>query len=253
MSFSSDSPLRGQLALVTGGARRLGRAIAEGLAGEGCDVIIHYRRSADEAEALAEQLRSLGVQAWTIAADLFDLNSAEELVPTAHDRTGRPVDILINSASIFEPSSILEFSLDDWDRNMRVHALAPLTLSRQMARQNHPGQIINLLDTRIVDYDRLHAAYHLSKRVLFTITRMLARELAPAIRVNGVAPGLILPPEDKDESYLQRLAQSLPLKKHGGAEDIVRAVLFLLHSDFITGQVIYVDGGQHMLSNMYGT
>lgn len=253
MSFSTESPLKGQLALVTGGARRLGRAVAEGLASEGCRVVIHYRHSSGEAEALAEQIRSTGVEAWTIATDLFDLKKAEELLSRVHDLTGRPLDILINSASIFEPSSILEFSLDDWERNMRVHALAPLALSRQMARQNRPGQIINLLDTRIVDFDRRHAAYHLSKRTLFTITRMLARELAPAIRVNGVAPGLILPPEDKDESYLQRLAHSIPLKKHGCAGDIVRAVLFLLHSDFITGQVIYVDGGQHMLSNMYGT
>ena len=244
---------QGQLALVTGAGRRLGRAIADGLAREGCDVVVHYRSSYQDAEETAKLVRKRGVQAWTVQADLEDLSATEGLVPRVVETAGRPLDILVNSASIFENSRLTEFSAEDLERNMRVHAMAPLLLARALAAQNRPAQIVNMLDTRIVDYDKLHAAYHLSKRMLFTLTRMLARELAPNVRVNAVAPGLILPPEGKDESYLQRLARDIPLQRHGCADDIFRAVLFLLQSDFITGQVIFVDGGQHMLSNMYGT
>ena len=243
----------GQLALVTGAGRRLGRAIAEGLACEGCDVVIHYRSSYQDAEETAKLVRRRGSRSWTIQADLEDLSAAEGLMQRAVETAGQPVDILVNSASIFENSRLTEFSTENLERNIRVHAVAPLLLARALAAQSRPAQIVNMLDTRIVDYDKLHAAYHISKRMLFTLTRMLARELAPNVRVNGVAPGLILPPDGKDESYLQRLARDIPLQRHGCADDIVRAVLFLLQSDFITGQVIFVDGGQHMLSNMYGT
>lgn len=248
----AETSLRGQTALITGAAKRLGRAVAEALADRGVHVVLHYRQSQDEAELLADELRGRGVDCWTIGADLDSPEAARDLLPRAVERCGRPVDILINSASIFEPSLVLEFSPEDLDRNMRVNALAPLLLCRSMAAQGRAGQIVNFLDTRIVEYDRLHAAYHLSKRALFTITRMLALELAPAIRVNAVAPGLILPPPDRDNAYLEKLARNVPLQRHGSAEDVVRAVMFLLESDFVTGQVIFLDGGQHLRGNMYG-
>ena len=111
---------------------------------------------------------------------------------------------------------------------------------------------MNLLDSRITDYDREHAAYHLSKRMLFALTRMLALELAPRTIVNAVAPGLILPPEGKDEDYLRRMAHTVPLNRHGDAGDIEQAVLFLLRCEFVTGQVIFVDGGRHMEGRVYG-
>lgn len=252
MSDPSDRPLAGQLALVTGGALRLGRAAALALAGQGVDVVVHHHRSEDPARALVTELEALGVKAWAVRADLADADAAAGLADLAARAAGRPVDVLLNSAGIFGPSRVLEFPLDELDRNLQVNALAPLLLARSLARHDRPAQIVNFLDARVVEYDRLHAAYHLSKRMLLTITRMLALELAPAIRVNAVAPGLILPPEGKDEAYLQRLAERVPLKRHGSAKDVVRAVLFLLCSDYVTGQVIYLDGGGNLMSNTYG-
>ena len=136
--------------------------------------------------------------------------------------------------------------------NIRINTLAPLLLSRSFAKQTKQGVIINFLDSRIVEYDAQHAAYHISKRSLFTITRMLALEFAPSIRVNAVAPGLILPPEGKDINYLKEHAQNNPLKCYGDPQDIADAVLFLIRSSFITGQVIFVDGGYHIKGCTYG-
>jgi len=247
-----ESPLAGQVALVTGAARRLGRAIAGGLAAEGVHVVLHYRSSGGEAATAAGELMRAGVNAWTVQADLVDPAAAEGLMARACEAAGAPVDILVNSASIFSPSSVLDFAPRDLEANVQVNAISPLLLSRALAAQERPGQIVNLLDARIVEYDRAHAAYHLSKRVLFSLTRMLALELASRVRVNAVAPGLILPPPGEDESYLEAMAQTNPLRRHGGAADVVRAVLFLLKSDFITGQVIYVDGGQNLQGRIYG-
>jgi NAD(P)-dependent dehydrogenase (short-subunit alcohol dehydrogenase family) len=244
--------LSGQVALVTGAALRLGRAVSEALSAAGAGVVVHYRSSSAEAEALADQLQRNGREAWTIQADLGDADQASSLVQRASNLCGRPLDILINSASIFDPSRVLEFSLEELHANIQVNAFSPLLLCRGFAAQGTPGQIVNFLDARMVDYDREHAAYHLSKRMLHALTRMLALELAPSIRVNAVAPGLILAPPGKDEAYLEALSESVPLKRHGCAEDVVRAVLFLLQSDFVTGQVIYLDGGRNLRGNMYG-
>jgi pteridine reductase len=246
------SSLAGQVALVTGAARRLGRAIAEGLAADGVRVVVHYGTSAREAEQVVDGLQGMGTDAWPLQADLADAAAAEALVERAAALAGAPVDVLVNSASVFAASNVLEFSTEELAAELQVNALAPLWLSRGLAAQDRPGQILNLLDCRIVEYDAKHAAYNLSKRMLFSLTRMLALELAPRIRVNAVAPGLILPPPGKDEAYLQALAHTNPLRRHGAAEDVVRAALFLLHSEFVTGQVIYVDGGRHMMGNTYG-
>jgi NAD(P)-dependent dehydrogenase (short-subunit alcohol dehydrogenase family) len=129
---------------------------------------------------------------------------------------------------------------------MQINAWAPLVLGRDFARVAGKGKIINLLDTRLCGYDFKHVSYILSKHSLYVLTRMMALEFAPGITVNAVSPGLILPPPGKDADYLLELARTLPLAMHGGPEDIVEAVLFLLRSDFITGQVINVDGGRHL-------
>jgi hypothetical protein len=126
-----------------------------------------------------------------------------------------------------------------------------LELCREFAKQVRGGAIVNFLDTRVLDYDREHMSYHLSKRALFTLTRAMALEFAPAIRVNAVAPGLVLPPAGKDQSYLDALVHTNPLQAHGSVEDVAAAVLFLVTSPFVTGQVIYVDGGRHMLGGVY--
>lgn len=243
--------IRGTTALVTGAAKRLGRAIALALAREGVNIIVHYHTSKREAEVTADDIRSHGVNAWTIQADLGSLEQAETVIPQAREYAGA-IDILVNSASIFPQNRVTDFSGDDFRQNMYTNALSPLWFSRAFAEQKRPGVIINLLDTRMLDYDHAHAAYHLSKRTLYTLTKMLSIEFAPNIRVNGVAPGLILPPPDQDEIYLAQLKHTNPLQRVGTADDVAAAVLFLIRSDFITGQVIYVDGGRHLRGHFYG-
>jgi len=238
--------LQGKTALITGAAKRLGETISLALARQGANVVVHYHRSEAAARALCGQIERLGVSAMLLQADLSDNRQTEVLL----DQAG-PIDILINNASIFEQETLWETTEESLGRNMQVHTVAPLVLARTFARQDRAGHIVNLLDTRVTAYDREHAAYHISKRALLTLTRMLALELAPRIAVNAVAPGLILPPAGKDEDYLKKLAYTNPLKRHGDPADVADAVLFLLSSHFITGQVIYIDGGYHIKGHTY--
>jgi hypothetical protein len=163
-----------------------------------------------------------------------------------------PIDILVNSASVFPRNTLADVTWQDVAENMQVNAMAPLLLSRAFAAQGRSGAIVNLLDTRVVHYDRIHAAYHLSKRTLLTLTRMMALEFAPTVRVNAVAPGLILPPAGEDEAYVQKMVGGIPLQRIGKVEDVTEAILYLLRSEFVTGQVIFVDGGFHMKGSTYG-
>ncbi len=174
----------------------------------------------------------------------------EPFIGKAHGVTGR-LDALINNAAIFEEDSLHGADHKKFTRHMQINAWAPLVLSADFARLALKGQIINILDTRVSGFfDRKHVSYVLSKHSLHILTKMMALEFAPAIRVNAVAPGLILPPPGKDEGYLKELAQTVPLKMHGSPENITDAVLFLLGNDFITGQVINVDGGYHLKENV---
>jgi len=242
--------LTGRTALVTGAAKRLGRAIGLALARQGVNIVVHYHRSAPAAHALCEEIRRVGVSAWPLPCDLSDAQQTQGLVEQAVSQAG-PIDILVNNASIFDKETLWETSEQSLWRNLQIHAMAPLVLARALAQPGRAGHIVNLLDTRVTTYDREHASYHISKRVLLTMTRMLALELAPGIAVNAVAPGLILPPAGQDESYLQKLTHANPLKRRGDPADVTDAVLFLLRSRFITGQIIYVDGGYHMKGHTY--
>ncbi|MCX5795292.1 MAG: SDR family oxidoreductase [Elusimicrobia bacterium] len=252
MPEDKEHPLLGQTALVTGGAKRLGRAIALALGRAGADVVVHCRGSLAEAQALAGELRGLGRQAWTAQADLDDASQVEALFADACRSAGGGLDILVNSASIFPTGRLDGLQPAELERNIRVNALAPFVLGRALARSGRGGCIVNLLDSRITDYDAEHAAYHLSKRLLATFTRMMALEYAPKVRVNAVAPGLILPPPGEGQDYLERLKGTNPLQRHGGPEDVADAVLFLARSAFVTGQTIFVDGGRHMRGAVYG-
>ncbi len=244
------TPLAGQTALVTGGAKRIGRAICEALAANGVNVAVHHNTSALEAESLAAELQQLGVRAIPVHADLTNQQSRDALF-NAVLREFSHVDILVNSASIFPADTLAEVSMQSIAANFDVNTVAPLELSRSFAAQNRPGSIVNLLDARMVDYDKQHLSYHLSKRALWDLTRMCALEFAPLVRVNGVAPGLVLPPAGKDIEYLENLKHTNPLNRHGSPEEVARAVLFLLESSFITGQVIFVDGGRHLRGRVY--
>ncbi|GMU93036.1 MAG: short-chain dehydrogenase [Candidatus Hydrogenedentota bacterium] len=243
--------LSGKTALITGAARRIGRAIALALAQEGANVALHYSASLDDVKRLAAEVEGFGVRAWTVRGDLSVASSASEVFMTALEGAGA-VDFLVNNASVFPEGTLDSMTRDELYANLDVNTIAPLLLSRAMRAQGRPGAIVNLLDCMIADYDRKHVAYHLSKRALHSLTRMMAVEFAPSLRVNGVAPGLVLPPAGKDDTYLDSLAHTNPLHRHGRAEDVAAAVLFLLKSDFVTGQVIYVDGGRNLRGSMYG-
>ena len=247
----SSFRLTGKTALITGAAARIGKATALALASRGVHVVVHYNTSREEAEDLAATLRSRNVNSLAIQADLSDPGQAEDLFAEAV-RCAGPIGILINNASVFEEDRLSDLTPHRLSASIRLHAVSPLLLSRRMAAQNIEGCIINILDTRIPGHDSTHASYQLGKQMLHSLTASMAMEFAPGVRVNAVAPGLILPPAGKEGDYLETLSTTVPLLRHGGPEDITRAVLFLLESTFVTGQVIYVDGGRHLTGNTHG-
>jgi pteridine reductase len=242
--------LSDRTALVTGAGKRIGRAVALSLAAAGSNVIIHTHHSRVDAESTAEEVRRIGCKAWILAADLSDPIQAESLVLQSIKAAGA-LDFLVNNASSFEQSLLIGFTLEDLMKAMQVNAFAPLVLARAFVKQERPGAIVNFLDTRITTYDKNHAAYQLSKRSLLSLTKMMALEFAPGVRVNAVAPGPILPPPGKGPGYMKRLASANPLNRIGDIGDVTDAVLFLLRNRFVTGQVLYVDGGYHLKGRTY--
>lgn len=244
-----ENRLKGRSALVTGAAKRLGSAVALELARAGADVIIHYNSSKAEAESVRDSALSLGVKATILSADFSVDGKAEGLIEAAFE-VAPGLNLLVNSASIFPSNRLGEVTLGDINSNVLVNAWAPFVLSRLFAGRVRSGSIVNMLDSRITDFDHSHAAYHMSKHMLALLTRLSATEFAPTVAVNAVAPGLVLPPVGRDGTvdaeYMESMASGLPLEKCGTPEDVAEAVLFLLASRFITGQIIYVDGGRHV-------
>jgi len=239
--------LHGHCALVTGAGQRLGRAFAEGLAAHGADVIVHYSRSAEGARQAVQAALASNVRAVAIQADLGQPGQAAALLNQAVEAMGE-VDLLVNSASIFEPVGILETSLEAWERHLTINLTAPFLLSQALARHRdgRPGVIVNLLDWRALRPGADHFPYTISKAALAAMTRSLALALAPAIRVNGLALGAILPPPEAEGKMEEPPAGSL-LPRWGSVEEAVDALLFLLAgSDFITGEILHLDGGRHI-------
>ncbi len=227
--------LKGKRALVTGGAVRIGRAITEALQAAGAEVVVHYRSSKAEAEALSP---------FTVQAELQSLEDCSGLI----ERAGK-LDILINNASIFTKDSLADSTPERVRREFNVNLFAPMELTRAFAAQAGQGAVINLLDRRIRCNDTTCVPYSITKKGMEELTKLAALEYAPDIRVNAVAPGAILPPSESSAESARELAGNIPLEELPTAGDIAEAVLFLLHSEFITGQVLYVDGGQHLLGN----
>lgn len=248
----TENSLKGKNALVTGAAKRLGREVARGLARKGANVVIHYHSSKEEAHQLRQELLEVGVESWVVRADL---SSSEELNGLLQEgvQTSGSLDILVNNASIFPPGTFSEMTWDELTRNLKINAWAPYKLSAAFSERTDKGAIVNLLDTRIRGYDWGHVPYYLSKVVLARLTRLSAVEFAPHIRVNGVAPGLILPPEGESEEYMEQMLDRIPLRRRGWPKDIVETVIFLLENTFITGEVIFVDGGRHLLEERSGS
>lgn len=245
--------LTGATAIVTGGAVRIGREIGRTLAEQGVNVCLHYRHSQDEAEAAVKEFASLGVQASAVQADLEDCIEAaatvvaDAAILAAGTEVGKP-SILINSAAIFEPGSLLETSEQQWDRHQQINLKAPFFLSQAFARvlNGSRGQIINLVDWRAARPVPGHAAYTVSKAGLIALTQLLAQELGPAARVNAIAPGAILPAPGETEKAFRKKAKLNPLNTVGSPQSIAQAVLYLLQSDFVTGETLYVTGGQQL-------
>lgn len=249
---SASKRLKGKVALVTGASKRIGRALAIALAEEGVNIVAHDRRTQEsETARVCGEVQDCGARSWKVLADLDKPEDYETLLARALQTAGS-LDILINNASIFSPGTLMDIGYGDVMRHMHVNAWAPFVLSREFARLVPSGKIINLLDTKIAGYDTEHVAYILSKHMLSILTRMCAMEFAPGVTVNAVAPGLILPPAGKDDAYLEQLAQGVPLKRHGSPADIADATIYLLKSDYVTGQIIYVDGGRRLLEDGHG-
>ena len=238
-------PIDGSIALVTGGAVRLGKALALGLARRGASVCVHYGSSGEEAERTVAEIRELGAAAHLLQADFRDPAAvAPDLLAAVVERFGR-VDTLINSAAIFESASLAETSEEHFDRHVAVNLKAPLFLSREFAAQGG-SNIVNIVDWRGTRPPPGHLSYTLTKSALIAMTRLLAQELAPAIRVNGVAPGAILPPPGAPDAYLDRLREGIPLRRTGSPEDIVEAAAYLLEAEFVTGEILHINGGEHL-------
>lgn len=246
--------LAGKVALVTGGAVRVGRALALALAAAGCDLFIHYGRSAAPARQTQAEAEALGVQAHIHAADLADPETVAGIMAAAVDRFGQ-VDILVNSAAIFpETDSFATTGPALWDQILAVNLRAPFLLSQAFAAQLSPareatvwGKIININDARINRPAPDHFVYRLAKSGLWQMTAMLALELAPHVTVNAVALGAILPPPGRTESYLADIARRfIPLQRPGSSDIVAGNVLHLLQHDFLTGVTLPIDGGQFL-------
>ena len=232
-------------AVVTGAAKRLGREISLALAGKGYDIVIHYNHSSGEAEQLADEIRSKGCQSRLFQADFSDIDSLETTAEKLFEEN-QEYRILINNASIFNPVSFEETTFDQFRQYFSIHLFYPFFLTKYFSRKAKKGVVVNILDSRIVKDDIEFFPYTLSKKSLASFTRMSARALGPAIRVNGLCPGPVLPPDFEDKSTMEQKVSELPLQKTVAVSDILRALHYLLDNESVTGEFLFVDSGMHL-------
>ena len=238
------APARG-VALVTGAARRIGREICLTLARAGFDVAIHHHASGEDARTLAEAVAGLGRRACLLQADLTDEAKVRALVPAAVEALG-PVTVLVNNASVFEDDRVGGLTRDSWDRHIETNLRAPLVLAEAFAAQTVEGVIVNLLDQKVLKPDPRFFSYSLSRNGLWWATRTLAQALAPGIRVNAVGPGPTLPSIHQTPEEFAAEARGTLLQTPGSPQAVAEAVLWLIDARMVTGQMIAVDGGQHL-------
>jgi NAD(P)-dependent dehydrogenase (short-subunit alcohol dehydrogenase family) len=246
-------------ALVTGGARRLGRAMALYLAGRGYDVAIHHARSGVEAAALAQEIEAMGRRAICLRADLLEEDALAPLVPAAAQGLGGPLNLLVNNASVFEEDSLATATRASWDRHMMSNLRAPFVLTQAFAAQcpapvtdavGEPvaqGLVVNLIDQKVRKLTPQHMSYSIAKMGLWAFTRMAAQELGPLVRVNAIGPGPTLQAEGQPEAaYLNSRAATV-LERGANPDDITAALGFFLEAKAVTGQILCIDGGQHLV------
>ena len=229
--------------LVTGGAVRLGRAIVLHLAGRGYDIALHYGTSKESAEQTANEARELGIRCETYCADFTDCNSITSLM----DRVSADfssIELLVNSAANFIQKNLEETSNRELLDTIYINLMAPFILMREFKKKVNRGLIINILDERILRRVSTFGAYSVSKYALAHLTELAAMDWGEAIRVNGIAPGLILPPAGSSDEYLVKSASNIPTKTHGNVSDILRGFDYLLDSPFVNGEILFIDGGE---------
>jgi NAD(P)-dependent dehydrogenase (short-subunit alcohol dehydrogenase family) len=247
-----------QAALVTGGAKRIGRAIVLDLAARGADVAVHYHGSAEEAEALVEDVRALGVRATAIAADLLDRDAARGLVGRAVEALGRPLTILVNNASIFDHDTLASATDESWERHIGSNLRAPFLLTQAFAAQDlraapdargepvSRGCVVNIIDQRVLKPTPEFMTYTIAKMGLWAFTRTAAQALAPHIRVNAIGPGPTLRGARQSEEHFASQRAATILERGADPSEICAALRYLLDARAVTGQLISVDGGQHL-------
>lgn len=234
--------------LVTGAAKRVGRAIALDLARHGWGVAVHYRTSEAEAHEVVAAIRDQGGKAVAIRADLAQEQEVEGLLSLAAESLG-PLRCLINSASAFERDSLGDVTCRSWQLHMAVNVRAPLLLTQSFLRQlreGEEGNVINIIDERVWNPTPHFVSYTVSKSALWTLTRVLAPALAPRVRINGIGPGETLPSFHQTEQSFERMCATMPLGRGTTPEEICDAVRFILGARAMTGQMIVLDGGQHL-------
>lgn len=241
--------LNGRTALITGSAKRIGEAVALRLAAHGCNIAVHFNRSQEAAEQTVSRLRAAPVDADLFHADLQDPEATQALVPRVCARFGR-LDILVNNASIFETMRLDDFDLVAWGRALQINLTAPMILTHAAAPElrQRGGRVVNLCDVSTQRPWPDHLAYMASKGGLETLTKALARALAPDVNVVGVAPGVAEWPPSYSDELKRRLTKKIPAQRAGSAEDIAAAVEYLIvHGDYVTGTILPVDGGRHVV------
>ena len=234
-------------ALITGASKRIGAAMARHLAEHGTNVAIHHHDSTDDAETLCKELRNTGVTAVALQADLAATRGTRRLFADAVAALG-PIDLLINNASVFEPDSVDAFDDELWETHFAIHVRAPSVLAGEMAGQDslQDGLIVNLIDQRVWRLTPGFYSYTLSKSTLWTATRTMAQALSPRIRVNAIGPGPTLPNDRQSAEDFQAQVNALLLKRAPGLEEFGRTVSWLWQAKSVTGQMIALDGGQHL-------
>lgn len=234
-------------ALITGAAKRVGKAMALHLAAQGWNIAIHYNSSEKDALLLQDELKtSYSDQKFELfKADLSNSSEVENLIPQVLQVMDN-IDLLINNASVFDRGDLTNTDTRLFDQQMNVNLRAPFILTREFANLVKKGLIINFVDTRITNNNSQFAAYSLSKKALWEMTKMSALELGPGIRVNAIAPGLTLPPEEKGDDYLNNLAKTIAMKRPGGLYPILKSLNYILNNDYLTGQLLFCDGGENL-------
>ncbi len=239
----------GKVALVTGAARRVGRALSLALGRAGADIAVNYNRSANEARLVVAELEAMGRRAIAVQADVSQRSDIARLIRTIGNDLGR-LDVLVNSAASFESAPFLEIQESDWDRVMAVNLKGPFLLMQEAApllQTHNQGLIVNIADLSAFQAWPSYAHHAVSKAGLVHLTKVAARALAPAIRVNCIAPGTVLPPEGYTGLGSDGTSDRRVVTPAGQPEDVARALLYLVESEFVTGQTLVVDGGRLLL------